>query len=84
MCLCPTCAGVLFCPIHLFCISPKDLDALVLLICTTDYDTNSMLDKTHRFAMDTQYDSANQADFDVVRSTQFMEDFTRAVRVLHV
>lgn len=32
--------------------------------------------------MDSQYESVNVADFDVVRSTQFVDDFTRGVRVM--
>ena len=32
--------------------------------------------------MDSQYESVNVADFDVIRSTQFVDDFPCGVRVL--
>ena len=34
--------------------------------------------------MDHQHDSVNPTDFDVVRSTQFEEDFARGVCVRHI
>ena len=34
--------------------------------------------------MDSQYDSVNVGDFDVVRSTQFVDDFPRGVSVLPI
>jgi hypothetical protein len=36
---------------------------------------------TCRHSMESQYESANLADYDVVRSTQFVEDLSRGVRV---
>ena len=41
-----------------------------------------MIDIMHRYTMDSQYESVNVADFDVVRSTQFVDDYPRGVRVL--
>jgi hypothetical protein len=35
-----------------------------------------------RHTMDSQYENVNVADFDVVRSTQFVDDYSRGVRVL--
>lgn len=52
--------------------------------CTTHppNETNCVLDKMQPFTMDSEYEHHHHPDFDVVRSTQFCDDYTRGVRFL--
>lgn len=36
------------------------------------------------YSMEDQYESVNLADYDVVRSTQFVDDLSRGVHVSHI
>ena len=52
-------------------------------VCTAVHpETNVVIDNMHRYTMDSQYENVNVADFDVVRSTQFVDDYPRGVRAL--
>lgn len=46
-------------------------------------DTSVLGDYMKVYNMDSQFESVNAADFDVVRSTQFDQDFARGVSGLY-
>ena len=51
-------------------------------VCTAvDKMTNVVMDTMQSYTMDSQYEGVNVADFDVVRSTQFVDDYPRGVRL---
>ena len=57
-----------------------------MVVCLTHmflpkHETNYVLDCMQRFTMDSEYEGHNLADFEVVRSTQFMDEYTRRVSI---
>ena len=44
-------------------------------------ETDVHIAKMHRYTMANQYENVNLGDFDVVRSTQCVDDLTRGVHV---
>ena len=51
------------------------------MTCTEVHpETNQVINEMLRYVMDSQYESVNVADIDIVRSTQFVEDYPRGVR----
>ena len=40
--------------------------------------------RLQRYSMETQYENVHVADYDIVRSTQFADDLTHGVCVLHI
>lgn len=54
---------------------------MVCMRCTQVHaETNDVVKNMQTYTMDSQYESVNVADLDIVRSTQFVEDFPRGVR----
>ena len=45
------------------------------------YETDVEIGKMQTYNMEDQYESVNIGDFDVVRSTQFVDDLSRGVHV---
>ena len=44
-------------------------------------ETEQFLAKMQRYTMADQYENVNPGDFDVVRSTQFVDDMARGVHI---